>query len=156
MNRNAVMAFVYGGFIAGTVDIFAPSLIYMVSPVRILQAIARGVLGAASFEMGATSAALGLVLQWLMSLLIAAIFVYAATRLRVLVVRWIGAGVAYGVVVFIVMNYAVVPLSMVGKFPTFTPLTFTLNLLAMLLFGLIVSSFANRFLTGARAALPAT
>ncbi len=44
MNRNAVLAFVYGGFIAGTVDIFAPSLIYMVSPVRILQSIARGVL----------------------------------------------------------------------------------------------------------------
>ena len=156
MNRNAVMAFVYGGFIAGTVDIFAPSLIYMVSPMRILQAIARGVLGTASFEMGATSAGLGLVLQWLMSLLIAAIFVFAATRMRILVVRWIGGGLAYGVVVFVVMNYVVVPLSAVGKVPTFTTLTFTLNLLAMLLFGLIVSYFTNRFLAGTRTMLPAT
>jgi len=156
MNRNAVLAFVYGGFVAGTIDIFAPALIYMVTPMRILQAIARGLLGSASFEMGVTSAALGLVLQWLMSILIAAIFVFAALRLRVLVQRWIAAGLAYGVVVFIVMNYVVVPLSAVGKVPTFTTLTFTLNLLAMLLFGLIVSWFANRFLTGTRTMLPAT
>jgi uncharacterized membrane protein YagU involved in acid resistance len=156
MNRSAVLAFVYGGFVAGTVDIFAPALIYMVTPMRILQAIARGVLGSASFEMGVTSAALGLVLQWFMSILIAAIFVFVATRMRVLVQRWLAAGIAYGVVVFVVMNYVVVPLSAVGKFPTFTTLTFTLNLLAMLLFGLIVSWFAQRFLSGVRTMLSAT
>lgn len=151
MNRNTVLAFVYGGFVAGTIDIFAPALIYMVSPFRILQSIARGVLGKAAFDMGATSAALGLLLQWFMSVLIALIFVYAATRMRALVRRWFVAGLAYGVVVFFVMNYVVMPLSMVAKAPTFTPLTFALNMLAMLLFGVIVAFFANRFLTRAAA-----
>ena len=147
MNRNAILAFVYGGFTAGTIDIFAPSLIYSVSPLRILQSIARGLLDKASFDMGLTSAAIGLVLQWAMSILIAAIFVVAATRMPVLVKRWTEAGLAYGVVVFGVMNYVVVPLSKVGNIPSFTALTFALNLLAMLLFGLIVAFFAKRYLT---------
>ena len=149
MNRNAVLAYVYGGFVAGSIDIFAPALIYMVSPFRILQSIARGVLGAPSFDMGVTSAALGLVLQWLMSILIAFIFVFAALRLPLLTRRWIEAGLAYGVVVFGVMNYVVMPLSRVGKIPTFTPTTFALNLLAMLLFGLIVAFFSRRYLNAA-------
>jgi len=54
-----------------------------------------------------------------------------------------GAGLASGVVIFVVMTYVVVPLSAVGHIPRFNAARFAENILAMLLFGLIVSYFAR-------------
>ncbi len=148
MSRQNLIAILYGGFIAGTPDIGAAALINWLSPFVILQVVARGVLGKASYSGGAYSAALGMILQWAMSLLIAAIFVLAATRMPILRRRWMAAGLAYGIVVFFVMNYVVMPLSRVGSSPHFTISTFAMNMLAMLLFGLIIAFFAQRFGSG--------
>lgn len=133
-------AIVAGGLIASTADVGAASLINWLSPVVILHAIASGVLGKAAFAGGAAAAVLGLVLQWLMGLLIAAIFVLAASGFAWLWRRWVFAGIAYGVAIFFVMNYVVVPLSAV-PFPAhhFGVRTFIENLLAMFLFGLIIA-----------------
>lgn len=137
-------AVLVGGLIAGTVDIGAASLINWLSPIIVLHSIASGVLGSASFTGGAASAVLGLVLQWLMSLLIAAIFVLLATRLASARRYWVVAGIAYGVLVFFVMNYLVVPLSAAPfRAQHFTVSKFIENLLAMILFGLIVAFFAR-------------
>jgi uncharacterized membrane protein YagU involved in acid resistance len=143
-------AILYGGLIAGTLDIGAAALINMISPVVILKAIASGVLGKPAFAGGASVALLGLVLQWVMSLLIAAIFVFAARRLPRLVLHWPTWGVAYGVVVFFVMNYVVRPLSAAWPKTHFTPAGFVENMLAMLLFGLIVAYCARAFDTSSR------
>jgi len=136
-------AILYGGFIAGTLDVGAAALINMLSPVIILKAIASGVLGKPAFTGGASAAVLGLLLQWAMSLLIAAIFVFAARRLPRLALHWAMWGVAYGVVIFFVMNYVVRPLSAAWPKTSFTPVQFVENMLAMLLFGLIVAYFAR-------------
>jgi hypothetical protein len=141
------VAVLYGGFVAGTLDVLAAALINWLNPLIIMRAIASGLLGRAAFQGGLPVAALGLLLQWAMSLLIAAIFVFAAGRMSWLSRRWIAAGLLYGVVVFVVMEYVVVPLSAAAK-PHFTALSFVENLLAMLLFGLIVSFFARG--TGSR------
>jgi type VI protein secretion system component VasK len=53
--------------------------------------------------------------------------------------HWIHAGLLYGVITFFVMNYAVVPLSAVGKVHAFTSRWVIENMLAMLLFGLIIT-----------------
>jgi uncharacterized membrane protein YagU involved in acid resistance len=143
MNRSALRATMLGGLIAGTIDIGAAALINWVNPLIILQAIASGVLGRSSFHDGLSSQVLGLLLQWLMSIIIAACFVFAALRLPLLRKRWVAAGLAYGVVIFFVMNYVVVPLSAVGHRPHFTVSRFSENMLAMLLFGLIVAYFAR-------------
>jgi hypothetical protein len=45
--------------------------------------------------------------------------------------------------VFAVMNYAVVPLSALHSTPSFTAMSFALNLAAMLLFGVIIAWFAR-------------
>jgi hypothetical protein len=140
---SPLAAILLGGLIAGTVDIGAAALINWVNIPRILQAIASGALGRASFEGGARSAVVGLGLQWAMSLVIAAIFVLAARALPGLRHGWALAGLAYGVVVFAVMNYVVMPLSAIGHIPRFTSLTLLENLLAMLLFGLIIAFCAR-------------
>jgi hypothetical protein len=48
------------------------------------------------------------------------------------------------VVIFFVMNYAVLPLSAWKSAPHFTALKFAENMAAMLLFGLIVAFFYGR------------
>lgn len=143
---RVVRAVAVGGLIAGTIDIGAAALINRVDPPVILRFIAGGLLGKAALQGGAPSAWLGLFLQWGMSLLIAAIFVLAALRLRWLTARPIVAGLAYGVIVFVVMSYVVVPLSAWHRVSHFTPVSFVENLVAMLVLGLIVAFSARRFL----------
>ena len=137
--RSDAGAVIAGGFIAGTIDVGAASLIYWRDPVLILQTIACGVLGPASFSGGLRSAALGLGLQWAMSLFIAAIYLLAVTLIPVFRGAWIKGGLLGGGVTFLVMNYVVLPLSAVGRGPRFTAPKFLENLLAMFLFGLIIA-----------------
>jgi hypothetical protein len=135
---------VIAGVVAGTLDIGAACLINHVGPIIICQAIARGVLGKASFDEGLASAAFGLMLQWLMSVLIAACCFFAARRLpRALKGRWAVTGLLFGLVIFLVMNYVVVPLSAVGHVPHFETPKLIENLIAMLVFGMILSFFAR-------------
>lgn len=137
-----------GGLIAGTIDIGAAALINSANVTTILKAIASGLLRRASIEKGAEAEWLGLILQWAMSVVIAAVFVIGAQRLPLLRRRWIESGLAYGVIVFAVMNYAVLPLSAVGHIPHFTTAQFVENMLAMLLFGFIIAYFARPELAG--------
>jgi hypothetical protein len=144
MRRGVALASVYGGFVAGTIDVFAPALIYMISPLRVMRAIAAGLIGRdAARASGLGTSALGMALQWGMSILIAFIFVFAATRLRWMTRSWILAGFAYGVVVFFVMNYVVRPLSAIGDFPQMSLYEFSANMAAMWLFGLIIAWFCQ-------------
>lgn len=151
-HTSPLVAIFSAGLIAGTIDIFAASLINGISPLIILRAIASGLLGRAAFHGGLPGGLpvplLGLVLQWAMSLLIAAIFVFAARRLSWLTRRWVVGGLLYGVAVFVVMEFVVVPLSAAMK-PHFTVLSLAANVLAMLLFGVIVAFFARDIRTAA-------
>lgn len=135
---------------ASTIDIGAACLINWLPPVVILHAIASGVLGKPSFYMGWSSAVLGLVLQWSMGLLIAAIYILAARRLAWMRRDWCLSGLSYGVVIYFVMNDVVVPLSKAWPGRDFSkPIDWAKsgeNMLAMLLFGLIVAFFTRRFL----------
>jgi len=139
---------VYAGLIAGTVDMAAASLINTANPLIILLAIASGLLGKAAFHGGGGVMLLGLVLQWVMSIIIAGIFTLAATRIPALARRWVLSGALYGAVVFIVMNFVVVPLSVAAIKPgwALSAMSVAKNLVAMLVFGWLVAYAANRFL----------
>jgi hypothetical protein len=139
-----------GGLVAGTVDVGLACVIYKTTPVFILQAIAGGVLGMSTFDVGWRSVTLGLGLQWVMSLIIAACCVLASNQSGLLARRWVSAGCIYGVVVFWVMNYIVVPLSASRTTPHFSAAWFVKNMLAMLLFGLIISGVAHRYIRNAK------
>ena len=145
-SRNSVLAaIVLGGLVAGTVDIGAAMLISGKSMAFILQFIASGAVGKSAFNGGTGTVVLGALLQWAMSLIIAAIFVFASLRLPWMRRRWAAAGLAFGVATYFVMTYAVVPLSAIGGGWHFSPLPFIKNLAAMLVFGMIVSAFARRY-----------
>jgi uncharacterized membrane protein YagU involved in acid resistance len=142
--RSMVVAILMGGLFAGTIDIGSACLINGAAPALILRAIAGGLLGKSAYSGGMVTAGLGLLLQLAMSIFIAAMFVVAGHWLPILRRHWIKAGLAYGVVVFFVMNYVVLPLSAIGHAPRFRIAHFSEDMLAMLLFGLIVAFFARR------------
>jgi uncharacterized membrane protein YagU involved in acid resistance len=137
-------ASIYAGLLAGTIDIGAACTINAVGPVPILRFIASGLLGT-PLAHEPWVYCLGMVLQWIMSIIIAAIFMFAATKIPALLRRWVAAGIAYGVVVYFVMTFVVVPLSRArAGHVTWTSLAE--NMLAMIVFGLIVAFIAQRMI----------
>ncbi len=148
--RADLKAILWGGLVAGTVDIFAASLITLLSPLLILRFIAAGLLGREVIQGGLDISFVGLLLQWLMGLIIATIYVLAARRLAWMNRDWRLTGLAYGVVVYFVMNYVVLALSALHRVPPFEWKGFILNMGAMLVFGLIVAYFCHRSRTPRR------
>ena len=142
-NHSPWTTIVLGGVVAGTLDIGAAALINWASPALILRFVAGGLLGKTAQDGGAAIALLGYGVQIAMSLIIAAIYVGASGRLAWLRERWIAAGLAFGVVVFLVMNFVVMPLSALARWPHFTVTSFAWNMLAMLVFGVIIAFFAR-------------
>ena len=132
-------AILIGGLVAGSLDIFVAAAINHIGPGVILQAIASGLLGKASFQGGTKSMVLGLLLQWGMSLIIAAIYCLAGTRIPALLRQPLRFGALYGVGVFLVMTFIVVPLSAAHFKARPSVHSLVENLAAMILFGLIVA-----------------
>jgi hypothetical protein len=139
-----IRAILLGGIIAATIDIGAACLINGRSVPFILHSIAGGLLAERSYAGGTRTAMLGLLLQEAMGILIAAMYVLAAESLTALRRRWVPWGLFYGAVIFVVMNYVVVPLSAWHVVPHFSGWKLVGNLAAMFLFGVIVAYFASR------------
>ncbi len=102
------------GFSAGALDILYAIGVWGlrgVTATQVLQAVASGVLGKASFSGSGETALLGLALHMLIALAMAAAYFFAARRWPVLVQRpWL-CGTLYGTLLYAVMNFVVVPLS---------------------------------------------
>jgi len=111
----------WGGFLCGVLDISAAFVTWGVrgiGPARILRSVARGVLGPSATQGGFGTAVLGLFLHFTIAFIWAAIYWAASRGMRVLARRWVPFGMLYGIVVFAVMNWVVLPLSAVGRAPT--------------------------------------
>jgi hypothetical protein len=147
-NLSPLTAIILAGIVAGTIDIGAASLISGKDPLVISRIIAGGLLGKSALTGGLQTAALGVALQWAMSMIIAAIFVVASFYLQILRRQWLLAGIAYGVPVYFTMEYVVVPLSAWHRWPKFAFVPFAENMAAMMVFGLIVAVFASRIRAG--------
>ena len=117
--KSDVRVILCGGLVAGTLDLSAAFISSWlragVGPVRVMQSIASGLLGAAAFTGGAGSAALGVALHFLIATVATAVFYFASRTLRFLVEHAITAGLFYGVAVYAFMNFVVIPLSAVPR-----------------------------------------
>jgi hypothetical protein len=120
--RSWLVWFFAGALVAATFDIsYATGFSYLrsgIPPERILQSVASGLLGAEAYKGGATTAWLGLALHYLNAFIITAIFFGAALNASVLIRRAVLVGALYGLGVYGVMNYVVIPLSRIGVIPT--------------------------------------
>ncbi|HEY6803047.1 MAG TPA: hypothetical protein VI306_05645 [Pyrinomonadaceae bacterium] len=118
-NRIRALSFVLaGGLVAGTLDITYACVFWAIRaavPVqRIFQSVAKGVLGAATFKGGASTAALGLFLHYFIAMTMCVVYYLVARRVKALHQYAVTLGAAYGLVLYGVMSYIVVPLSRAG------------------------------------------
>lgn len=100
-----------GGLSAAALDFIAACVVNRLPPLTIGQAVASGLLGRAAFQGGAGAAILGALAHTLILLVAAAVYVLAARRWRLLTRRVLLTGPLYGIAVWAVMNWIVVPLS---------------------------------------------
>lgn len=152
MRRNpATFAILVGGGIAGALDIayaIGFSAWRGIPAERLLQLVASGLLGASAYDGGAATALLGLALHFLISLAAAAVFYIVASRyLHGLMRHAVASGVLFGLAVFAVMNFVVLPLSAFPHEVRFTPLATGTNLAShMFLFGVPIALATRRAL----------
>lgn len=147
---SAARAILWGGLTAGVLDLTAAlvqSGLRGRSPVSLLQSIASGLLGADSFQGGAATAALGAALHFVIAFVAAAVYVAASRKLKWLVRRPVVCGLLYGVAVYLVMTFVVVPLSAAPFKLGASPGALATGLaIHMLCVGLPIALVARRFL----------
>jgi hypothetical protein len=139
-----------GGLVAGTLDIVYACVFWGlkrgVPAQRILQSVAAGLLGKASFEGGRATAALGLGLHFFIALSMSVTYYLVARRWPLLRERPLLCGVGYGLLLYAIMNYVVLPLSAAGP-GTKDALWITLSIAVhALLIGVPIAVFARRAL----------
>lgn len=104
------------GLIAGTLDI-GENLVFNafrhITPAMVFQYIASGLTGPWAFHAGAESIALGVGIHYTIAMFWTAVFYLASRRITVLVRGAVMSGLAYGAVVYLVMNFVVLPLTRV-------------------------------------------
>lgn len=112
----------------------------------ILRSIAAGWFGAQSRDMGATGAWVGLVSHLGIALAFVVAYWLAARRVALLRSAWLPCGLAYGVLLYVVMNFVVLPLSAAGA-PTFDDVAWVASSIVMhAVFGALCAWFARRAL----------
>ena len=159
--RSSPLTLVFaGGLVAGTLDIVYACVFWGVKagvPVRrILQSVAAGLLGKASFEGGAATAALGLGLHYFIACSMAVAFHLVARRVPPLRERPVPYGAAYGLLLYGIMNYVVVPLSAAGGGGAKDPLWVGLSVVVhMFLIGVPIALYVRAALRDAPAPQPA-
>jgi hypothetical protein len=149
MRRNsAAFAILVGGLIAGTLDLtyaIVFSWVHGHAPITIMQSVASGLLGNAAFDGGAATAALGVLSHYFIMFCAAAIFYFASGRFAFLTRRPVISGMVFGLCMYLVMTFVVLPLS-AFPFPQRFPIDLVVaNLLVhMFLVGVPISLASKR------------
>jgi hypothetical protein len=144
---------VIGGLITGMLHLiiqswFVYSFLSKNPLISVLQYVASGAMGNAAFAGGLATALLGLVLDFLMTTVMAGVFILSADRIPLLRQHVIPGSLLYGFGVFIVMNFIVLPLSAAPTLPAppmwlFIEIILEHTLLIGLPLGILVQRNAN-------------
>jgi uncharacterized membrane protein YagU involved in acid resistance len=149
--RNSLFRLsVITGLMIGTADLIlynwlVTSVLGGVPLISLYQYIASGALGESAFTGGIATALLGVLFHYLISIVIAGVFILSVDRLPLLRRYIIPGSLLYGFGVFIVMNLIVTPLSAAPTVPAPTTPELILIILDHLLFyGLLLGILVKR------------
>ena len=114
-NRTAWRTILLAGCAGASVDLIFAFFFFGatlgITPMRIMQSVASGLYGRASFDGGLTTALVGFVAHYFI-LIVAAWWYWLASRHWPRLDRnWALGGAAFGVAIYMMMTYVVVPLS---------------------------------------------
>lgn len=148
MAGKYIWASILGGLFAGTLDIFVACALSGVWPDVILHFLAAGLIGRdAAFHGGVPTMVLGLALQEFISVVAAGIFVFASTKLPMLLERPILWGALFGAASDLFLTFVVQPFSLVARKHPILVVPALENLVAnMILFGPPIALIAQRML----------
>jgi uncharacterized membrane protein YagU involved in acid resistance len=139
---RALRAILIAGAAAATLDLAFAFTFYGAtlgaSPIRILHSIASGAFGMAAFDGGIATAAFGLLAHYFILIVAASMYYAASTRVAALRQHAAIFGPLFGVAIYCVMHYVVLPLSAAPKFRTST-LSISSEFLMHLLLGLTIA-----------------
>ena len=138
MNLSKISSILFlGGFIAAVGDI-SYAIIFAItqgsSAEHLLQFVATGLLGEGAFQGGWATAGFGLALHFAITFFITFLFYMTSLRISFINRRPIIAGMALGIIVFIVMKFIVLPLSAFPYPINLKPLSTITNLLSHIFF----------------------
>jgi hypothetical protein len=144
--RGRPRAILYGTLVVGTLDALDAIVFFGmrgVSPGRIFQAIASGLLGHSAFEGGAATTGLGVGLHYFIAFGIVGVYSVARDWIPTLHRKPVPCGMLYGILVYGVMNLIVVPLSAVARGPMSAPVVLNGVLIHIVGVGLPSALFAR-------------
>jgi hypothetical protein len=113
-HSRALPAIFWAGLTCGVMDISAAFITWWpkgILPSRILKGIASGLLGPEAYNGGWPTAALGLALHFFIAFSAATVFYLASRKLSYLTQHPVLSGALYGIGVYLVMYWIVMPLS---------------------------------------------
>jgi hypothetical protein len=146
---GALRAIVWGGLACAVLDGLAASVQFGlkgIKPLHVWQGVASGLLGDRAFRKGWVSGGFGLLLHFVIAFSVATVFVKACLQLPVFARAYWISGPLYGVIVFLLMNLAVVPLSARAEKPASSQVIFVQLIIHILFVGLPIAMAANRFI----------
>ena len=123
INRNSLLRLsVIGGLITGILHLIVQiglvfGLIFKTPFISSLQYIASGAMGDAAFTGGVATALFGLIFDFLMTTIMAGVFILSVDRIPLLRRHLIPGSILYGFGIFVVMNFIVLPLSAAPPLP---------------------------------------
>jgi hypothetical protein len=124
------------GLAAGTLDI-TENLVFNafrgITPWRVFQYIASGLIGVKSFQISWASVLLGVAIHYAIALTWTAAFLIIASKFPAMRRRPVVSGLIYGALAYVVMNFIVLPLSRVAHPPAIS-LASRINAVLALLF----------------------
>ncbi|MEO8018341.1 MAG: hypothetical protein ABI769_11035 [Pseudomonadota bacterium] len=113
----AVRGILLGGFFAGLADFIYPTVKTLMAGnpwTQPWRGVASGLLGQAAQDGGVEIALLGAALHWFICISAAAILYLVVSRVKWLPRQWYALAVIHGIAVLLVMNYVILPLSVIG------------------------------------------
>jgi hypothetical protein len=151
-SQGLIKAIILTGLLAGTLDITSAVVASQVPPIPLGRYIAAGVFGRDALSGGVGMGILGLFLHYVIAFSWTILFFIAYPKINILSRNKIVVGLSYGIVVWLVMNLIVVPMSNVTRGPLqWKGIMINVSIL-MVMIGLPISIMAHRYYSGKRTA----
>jgi hypothetical protein len=151
-STSVLRAIIIMGLIVGTLDILSAIVDYYIAtgkgPATIFKYIASAILDKQAFSGGTGIIVLGLLLHYLIAFLFTILFVALYRNIKFMSGNKLIVGVLYGILIGVIMNFIVVPLSLTPKMPYQGLKVIKAFLILICMIGLPLAFLAPRFLPG--------
>ena len=149
MKKNLTTEIIKTGVLAGSLDIlFAFVNAWWsagIAPGRVLRFVASGLIGANAFSGPQTIMLLGLIIHFVIAFFWTALFFLLYPKISGIVRHKVFQAILYGIVIWMIMNLAVLPMSRVPASNFRWSVALKGMLILMIAIGLPVAHFAGRY-----------